>query len=180
DAERPGDIAIAIDAEQTFGTGHHVTTAGCLELIGDIVPRERPGNALDLGTGSAVLAIAIARLARIPVIATDIDPVAVEVARGNLRINGVEHLVEAIVAEGFDHPRLRERQFPLIVANILAGPLIALAPEMARRLAPGGSAVLSGILDRQEEQVLDACRAAGLIHMRTRRIGEWVSLHLKA
>ncbi len=179
DAVRDGDLAIEIDAGQAFGTGHHGTTAGCLELIGDIVTREQPASALDLGTGSAVLAIAIARLGGIPVLATDIDPVAIEVARENIALNGVGDRVKAIVADGLGHPELDRRQYPLVVANILAGPLIALAPDMARILQPDGSLVLSGILESQRQKVIEAYAAVGLHPVRTRQIGEWVSLHLK-
>lgn len=179
DAIQESDIAIEIDAGQAFGTGHHGTTAGCLEMIGWIVSQEHPECALDLGTGSAVLAIAIARLAGIPVLATDIDPVAVEVARQNVRLNGVEKLVDTFAADGLAHPKLAGQRFPLIVANILAGPLVQLAPEMARCLDPEGSLVLSGILVQQRSKVLAAYRAEGFRHIRTLRIGEWVTLHLK-
>lgn len=179
DAVRAGDIAIEINAGQAFGTGHHGTTAGCLEMIGIIICRERPDAALDIGTGSAVLAIAIARLARIPVLATDIDPIAVAVARENIRLNGVEKLVGTMVATGLSHPALRGRRFPLIVANILAGPLMSLAADMARHLAPGGSLVLSGILAQQRWKVLAAYSGQGFRHIRTRQIGEWVTIHLK-
>lgn len=176
---KANDIAIEIDAGRAFGTGHHGTTAGCLAAIGDVVAREHPANALDLGTGSAVLAIAVARLARIPVIATDIDPVAVEVSRQNIRLNGVDSLVRAVTADGFAHPLLRGRKFDLIVANILAGPLVALAPAMARHLAAGGSLILSGILARQRWRVVSAYASQGFRHVRTRLAGEWVTLHLK-
>src|SRR5690606_9510698 len=109
------------------GTGHHGTTQGCLELIGDVVRREKPLNGLDLGTGSAVLAIAIARLARIPVLATDIDPVATRVAAENVRLNHVARLIETVTATGFAHRRFEQRgPFDLIVANILARPLMQL------------------------------------------------------
>ena len=179
DARRPSDIAIEIEAGMAFGTGHHGTTAGCLMMIDEIVRRENPRNALDLGTGSAVLAIGLARLKRLPVLATDIDPGAVRVARDNIRLNGVESLVHAVTASGFDHPLLHGRRFDLIVANILAGPLMRLAPDMALHLAPGGSLILSGILVGQRWRVLAAYRGQGFRHVRTRRIGEWVTLHLK-
>lgn len=174
------EIGIEIEAGLAFGTGHHGTTAGCLEMISVIVEQDRPRHALDLGTGSAVLAIAIARLAGIPVLATDIDPVAVEVARANARLNGVESLVTAVTAAGFDHPAFGERQpFDLVVANILAGPLIELAPDMARRLSADGSLILSGILDRQHDAVLAAYVESGLRHAGTIRHEEWVTIHLK-
>jgi ribosomal protein L11 methyltransferase len=141
----PGEIAIEIEAGLAFGTGHHGTTAACLEMLASLVPARRPANALDLGTGSAVLAIAIARLAPIPVLATDIDPVAVAVAADNVALNGVSAHVTTQVAAGFDDPVFALRSpFELIVANILAGPLIELAPQMRSHLAPGGALVLSG------------------------------------
>jgi Ribosomal protein L11 methylase len=176
----PEDIGIEIEAGQAFGTGHHGTTAGCLELIAEVVRDERPESALDLGAGSAVLAIAIAKIARIPILATDIDPVAVEVANLNVRLNGVADLVETVVAAGFDHAAIKERSnFDLIVANILAGPLMDLAPGMARHLSSDGSLILSGILDRQEDGVLEAYRAEGFRHIRTLPKEGWVTLHLK-
>lgn len=175
----PNDLSIEIEAGQAFGTGHHGTTAGCLTMIGEIVRCRRPGNALDLGTGSAVLGIAIAKLARIPVLATDIDPVAVRVAKENVAANGVSGLVKTAVATGFGAPSFRPYSpFDLIVANILAGPLMALAPQMARHLAPSGDLVMSGILERQRRGVLAHYRTQGLFHRKTIRRGEWVTLHL--
>lgn len=179
DKLRDGDIGIEIEAGQAFGTGHHGTTAGCLEVLDDVVRAEQPENALDLGTGSAVLAIALAKLARIPVLATDIDPVATAVAAGNAQLNGVADLVECVTATGFDHPAFARGPFDLVVANILAGPLIELAPDMARHVKRGGSLVLSGILDRQEEAVLTAYVAAGFRHLRTLHREDWVTLHLQ-
>lgn len=174
-----GDIAIEIEAGLAFGTGHHGTTAGCLETIAQVVADERPANALDLGTGSAVLAIALAKLAHIPVLATDIDPVATEVAAANARLNGVGDLVECVTATGFDHPAFARGPFDLVVANILAGPLIELAPQMARYVKRGGALVLSGILDRQEEAVLSAYRASSFVHVHTLHREGWVTLHLQ-
>lgn len=180
DKIQPGDIAIEIDAGQAFGTGHHGTTAGCLEMIEAIVESEHPTNALDLGTGSAVLAIAIAKLAPIPILATDIDPIAVTVAAENTMKNGVaEHIVTATAA-GFDHPIFRSyTPFDLIVANILANPLMELAPSIKAHLAPGGSIVLSGILDSQHDAVLAAYQAQGLTHQKTLHRESWVAIHLK-
>jgi ribosomal protein L11 methyltransferase len=180
DRRRIGDLAIEIEAGLAFGTGHHGTTAGCLQVLGEVVRRERPRNALDLGTGSAVLAIAVAKLARIPVLATDIDPVAVRVAAENVRLNGVDAFVDCVTATGFGHPSFgRARPFDLIVANILARPLMQLAPAMRRHLAPGGSLILSGILARQRNAVLAAYSGARFRHISTRTRDEWVTLHLK-
>lgn len=173
------DLSIEIEAGQAFGTGHHGTTAGCLTMIGQIAARRRPRNALDLGTGSAVLAIGLAKLARVPVLATDIDPVAVRVAKANVVANGVAPFVTSVTAVGFAAPGIRARApFDLIVANILAGPLMRLAPQFARHLARRGDIVLSGILVSQRDAVLAAFRVQGLFHRRTLVIGDWVTLHL--
>ncbi|TIM78783.1 MAG: 50S ribosomal protein L11 methyltransferase [Mesorhizobium sp.] len=175
-----GELAIEIEAGLAFGTGHHGTTAGCLEMLEQVVRRERPRNALDLGTGSAVLAIALAKLAHIPVLATDIDPVATKVAAANARLNRVKALVETVTAPGFHHPIFAARgPFGLIVANILARPLMRLAPEMARHVALGGSIVLSGILDRQCDAVISAYVGQRFRHVRTLHREGWVTIHLK-
>jgi ribosomal protein L11 methyltransferase len=177
---RPNDIPIEIEAGQAFGTGHHGTTAGCLEMIARVAEREKPQSALDLGTGSAVLAIGLAKLERIPVLATDIDPVAVRVAEENVRLNGMRSLVETRTATGFQHPVFaQEGPFDLIVANILARPLMRMAPDMARHLAPEGSLVLSGILDRQRRAVLAAYSDQRFRHIATLHREGWTTLHLK-
>lgn len=176
----PSGISIEIEAGLAFGTGHHGTTAACLDMIERVVRRERPRNALDLGTGSGVLAIAVARMARIPVLATDIDPVATRVARDNVRLNGAAGFVETVTATGFHHPVFAARgPFDLIVANILARPLMRLAPEMARTLAAGGSLVLSGILDSQRNAVLAAYVGQRFRHVATLHREGWATLHLK-
>ncbi|TIM08402.1 MAG: 50S ribosomal protein L11 methyltransferase [Mesorhizobium sp.] len=175
-----GELAIEIEAGLAFGTGHHGTTAGCLEMLEQVVRRERPRNALDLGTGSAVLAIALAKLAHISVLATDIDPVATKVATANARLNHVKALVETVTAPGFHHPIFAARgPFGLIIANILARPLMRLAPEMARHIALGGSIVLSGILDRQRDAVISAYVGQRFRHVRTLHREGWVTIHLK-
>ncbi|MDR6632994.1 ribosomal protein L11 methyltransferase [Phyllobacterium sp. 1468] len=181
DKRRVNDLGIEIDAGQAFGTGHHGTTSGCLDMISQVIRREHPRNALDLGTGSAVLAIGIAKLAPIPILATDIDPVAVAVAQENVVKNGVAARIRTETATGFHHPAMRAAApFDLIVANILARPLMQLAPEMRRHLAWGGSLILSGILETQREKVLAAYRTQGLFHIKTLRREGWVTLHLKA
>ncbi len=176
----PSGISIEIEAGLAFGTGHHGTTAGCLETVERVVQREKPRNALDLGTGSGVLAIAIARMARIPVLATDIDPVATRVALDNVRLNGVSGFVGTATATGFHHPVFKTNgPFDLIVANILARPLMALAPDMAKNLAEGGSLVLSGILDSQRDAVLAAYVAQRFRHVATLHKEGWSTIHLK-
>ncbi|RUW92762.1 50S ribosomal protein L11 methyltransferase [Mesorhizobium sp. M7A.F.Ca.US.010.02.1.1] len=175
-----GELAIEIEAGLAFGTGHHGTTAGCLEMLERVVRREHPRNALDLGTGSAVLAIAVAKLAHIPVLATDIDPVAVRVAAANARLNHVKALVETATAPGFHHPIFGKRApFDLIVANILARPLMRLAPQMAGHIALGGSIVLSGILERQRDAVISVYVGQNFRHVRTLHREGWVTIHLK-
>jgi ribosomal protein L11 methyltransferase len=177
---RGGDIGIEIEAGLAFGTGHHGTTSGCLEMIDTVGGRERPGNALDLGSGSAVLAIAIAKYLRIPVLATDMDPVATAVGRSNARKNGVLPLVRTKTATGFHDPVFAANApFDLVVANILARPLMRLAPAMARHVAPDGSVILSGILERQRHAVLAAYGAQRFRHVRTLWRDGWVTLHLK-
>ena len=173
-------IAVEIEAGLAFGSGHHGTTSGCLEVIERVTRRERPRNALDLGTGSGVLAIALALMARIPVLATDIDPVATRVAADNVRLNRASGFVTAVTAPGFHHAVFAAwRPFDLIVANILARPLMRLAPGMAANLAPGGSLVLSGILDEQRAQVLAAYVGQRFRHVATLHREGWTTLHLQ-
>ncbi|MCD2181799.1 50S ribosomal protein L11 methyltransferase [Rhizobium sp. GN54] len=176
---RSGEIAIEIDAGQAFGTGHHGTTAGCLEVIEHVMRRGRIRSALDLGTGSGVLAIAARKLAPIPVLATDIDPVATKVARENVRKNGIAAGMTLETATGFHHTAFRRHgPFDLIIANILARPLMRMAPQLAAHLAPGGHVVLSGILANQRWKVIAAYSGAGLRHVRTIWRNGWVTIHL--
>jgi ribosomal protein L11 methyltransferase len=177
DKRRPNDIGIEIEAGEAFGTGHHGTTAGCLIAIERTI-RNRPiRNALDVGTGSGVLAIAIARLAHVPVLASDIDPVATRVAKANVRLNGVQPEVRVVTAAGLGTRVFRANApFDLIVANILAGPLVGLAPSIRRVLAPGGTVILSGLLPPQTNRVAAAYRAAGLRFARAEQREEWMTL----
>ncbi len=180
DKVRENDIAIEIDAGQAFGTGHHGTTAGCLEMI-DKVTRARPvRNALDLGTGSGVLAIGLRKLRNIPILATDIDPIAVAVAKDNIRRNGIVCGVRTVTAPGFHSPTFREEgPFDLIIANILARPLMKMAPQLAVNLAPGGSVILSGILAEQRWKVLSAYNGVRLRHVKTLWRNGWVTILLQ-
>lgn len=182
-AERPlpGRIPMRIDPGAAFGTGTHATTSGCLGAI-EALDRKRGRRAfrrpLDLGSGSGILAIAMAKLWRIPVLGTDIDPVAVSVARANARLNGVERLLTFEAGPGF-HPVPSDARYDLIVANILARPLTALAPGMARQLTRGGYAVLSGLIVRDERMVLAAYLAQGFKFV-SRSVREgWVTLVLQ-
>jgi ribosomal protein L11 methyltransferase len=154
-------IPIRIDANQAFGTGHHPTTAGCLTLL-DRLAGIAPQSVFDLGCGSAVLAIAAAKLWDVEVIASDIDERSVEIARENIDLNDAGDLVTAIVADGFADPRIRVRApFDFVFANILAGPLVEFAPAMADHMAPRGRVMLAGLMAEQEAGVRAAYEAAG-------------------
>ena len=176
----PGIIPIRIEAGLAFGTGHHETTALCLQALSQLANRRRFLRVLDLGCGTGVLAIAAAKLWRKPVLATDIDPIAVEVARENARANEAAPLIRAAVADGLAHPAIRSHApFDLIVANILAAPLTKLAPDLSAALAPRGIAVLSGLLRNQENLVLSFYRAQHLVLRRALRDGPWSALVLE-
>jgi len=175
-----GLTAIRIDAAEAFGTGHHETTTGCLEAIDQTLKRRRPHHMLDVGTGTGVLAIALAKRLHRPVVATDIDPIAVRTAHNNARDNGVGNEVFAIEATGLDHRVIAANApYDLIVANILAVPLQALAPSIARAAAPGATVILSGILNEQAQRVGAAYLLQGL-PVRQRIIKkEWTTLVLE-
>jgi len=176
---RIGEIAIEIDAGQAFGTGHHGTTAGCLEVIHKVMRARRVRRVLDLGTGSGVLAIAARKLAPVTVLATDIDPIATRVARENVRLNGIASGIALETAPGFHSTAFgRHGPFDLIIANILARPLMRMAPQLAAQLAPGGDVILSGILASQRWKVLAAYNSLGLRHVRTIWREGWVTIHL--
>lgn len=176
---RPGEISIEIDAGQAFGTGHHGTTAGCLEVINSVMRSRRVKRVLDLGTGSGVLAIAARKLSPAQVLATDIDPIATRVARENVRINGIASGIALETAPGFHSTAFGHHgPFDLIIANILARPLMRMAPQLAAQLTPGGDVILSGILASQRWKVLAAYNGAGLSHVRTIWREGWVTIHL--
>ena len=176
----PGDVAIEIDAGQAFGTGHHGTTAGCLEMIDWVLRSRKVKNVLDLGTGSGVLAIAARKIQPVPVLATDIDPIAVKVAQENARKNGVGAGLVFETAPGFHHGAFRRNgPFDLIIANILARPLMKMAPDLTRHLAPGGTVILSGILASQRLKVLAAYNGQRLAHRRTIWRNGWVTIVLE-
>lgn len=180
DKVKPDDLAIEIEAGQAFGTGHHGTTVGCLELLAEVMTSEKPQNALDLGTGSGILAIAMALIEPIRILATDIDPVAIKVAKENFELNGVASTITAVTAAGLDDTEITSRApFDLIVANILANPLIELAPQMVPAMRKNGSIVLSGILEEQHDRVVKAYQDAGARYIKTLHHEGWVAIHLK-
>ena len=172
--------AIEIEAGEAFGTGHNATTALCLEAIDLLARQRRFGRVIDLGCGSGVLAIAAAHtFPGACVLAVDNDPLATTVARANVRLNRVAARVRVLDAAGFHHATVRHAQpFDLVLANILPGPLIALAPAVRRALRPGGIAVLSGLLDHQRREVRATYAASGfqLVHKRSR--AGWTALVL--
>ncbi|TCO72968.1 50S ribosomal protein L11 methyltransferase [Rhodovulum euryhalinum] len=182
DADRvpEGRIALLIEAAMAFGTGHHGTTQGCLRALDRLAGAGvMPRTVADIGCGTAVLAMAAAHLWDVPVLASDIDPVAVEVAGENVAANGLTGRVRCLEAAGFEHPELEAAApFGLVFANILKAPLLALAPDMAWRIAPGGYAILSGLLNEQGAEV-EACYAENgfIVHSRE-AIGDWTTLCL--
>lgn len=182
-----GAVALEIGAGRAFGTGHHETTSGCLIALDRL---SRAGlafdNILDLGTGTGLLALAALRLwpsARAA--ASDVDPVAIEVAAQNAAANRIplgpaRGQAELIVAAGLDHPRLQARApFDLVVANILAGPLIELAPSVAEALAPGARLVLAGVLETQADEVAAAYRRQALTAAFRIDRGDWTILAMR-
>ena len=174
-------IGIEIEAALAFGTGHHGTTRGCLLALDGIVKRAAPRRVLDIGTGTGVLAIAAAKALRVPVLASDIDPEAVRIARENARLNGIAPFLEYLHAAGLGAPRFRTRApFDLVFANILLPPLKRLAGPMRPLLAPSAHVVLSGLLAAQEQAALAAYRPHGLTLVRRIPLGEWVTLVLRA
>lgn len=176
----PHGVSVEVDAGLAFGTGHHGTTAGCLHLLERVVRRSSPRRILDVGTGSAVLAIAAAKALHRPVLASDIDRTAVKVARENVRTNGMDAFVRCIHATGFEHPAFsRFGKADLVLANILAGPLKRLARPMRDHLAAGASVILSGLLPHQAASVIATYRAQDLALERVHLQDGWASLLLR-
>jgi ribosomal protein L11 methyltransferase len=174
-----GAIPLRIDAATAFGTGEHPTTAGCLLALERLARRGHRRRVLDMGTGTGILAIASAKLWRCPVLGCDIDPHSVRVARENIRVNEVGAFVTCRISDGYrDRFVSAGAPYDLILANILARPLMAMAPDLARHLAPGGMAILSGLLEWQERQVLAAHRRAGLFLAGRVPVDNWQTLIL--
>ncbi|MEC8292077.1 MAG: 50S ribosomal protein L11 methyltransferase [Pseudomonadota bacterium] len=172
---------LLIEAAMAFGTGHHGTTQGCLRALDRLDTEGFKGlNVADIGCGTAVLAMGAARIWPNPALAGDIDPVAVEVAAANVKVNDLDGRVKCVVAAGFGAPELEAAApFDLVFANILKGPLIDLAPDMASNLQEGGYAILSGILNEQADEVIAVYAQNGINLAYREEIGEWTTLTLK-
>lgn len=174
-------VPIRIDANQAFGTGHHPTTEGCLAAIDRLAGTERFQNPFDLGTGSAVLATAAAKVWGAPVLASDIDETSVNIAAENVALNGVGDKVCCIVADGFSHDDIAARApFDLIFANILAGPLVDLAAPMRAHADDGATVILAGLLMKQRADVLAAYENAGFMLVDEVAHDTWPTLVLRA
>ncbi|MDA9207454.1 50S ribosomal protein L11 methyltransferase [Octadecabacter sp.] len=176
-----GRVGLLIDAAMAFGTGHHGTTLGCLRAFDGLLNAgETFADVADIGCGTAVLAMAAARTTDAAVIASDIDPVAVDVAEANMKANGMAGAVNCVTAAGFDEPALSAAApFDLIFANILKGPLIMLAPDMATHIKPSGHVILSGILNEQADEVVEVYTRSGFNLVTRDEIVDWTTLTLR-
>lgn len=176
-----GSVALLIEAAMAFGTGHHGTTLGCLRALDILADRGFVGNNVaDIGCGTAVLAMAAAKIWDGVMMASDIDQVAVDVAEANVTANDLEGRVKCVEAAGFDHPDLLAKApFDLVFANILKGPLIALAPDMAQNIQSGGYAILSGILNPQADEVIATYAENGFTVVNREEITDWTCLLLQ-
>jgi len=174
-----GRIALLIEAAMAFGTGHHGTTQGCLEALDTLASQGfEAARIADIGCGTAVLAMAAARVwpeAR-AILASDIDAVAVDVARANVAANDLEGRISCLEAAGCGHPDLQAGSFDLVFANILKPPLLALAPEIAVMTVTGGRAILSGILNSQANEIIDVYSGSGFLLLDQKQIGDWSTL----
>jgi ribosomal protein L11 methyltransferase len=177
---RPHRVNVEIDAALAFGTGHHGTTRGCLMALDALLKQRRPGKVLDVGTGTGVLAIAAAKALKRTIHATDIDPVAVAVAKENRKLNATPAYIRLGVASGLRHSAVVDGiPFDAILANILYKPLTKLAPAIARAAAPGGTLILSGLLVSDVPGTLSAYRAQGFSLVARRHLEGWATLTLR-
>ena len=176
-----GQWPMKIDASTAFGTGEHGTTEGCLLALNDLAKSIHVRQPLDVGCGTGILSMAIARAWPVTVLATDIDPEAIRVTKYNLEINHLKGRVKAEVSKGFDNNIIANNgPYDLIMANILANPLRAMAKAMANNLQVGGRVILSGLLNSQESMVMNAYREQGLSLVKRYRLVGWSTLVMQA
>jgi ribosomal protein L11 methyltransferase len=172
-------IPICIPAGMAFGTGHHETTSGCLlEYDQMLCDGEQFTNIVDVGTGAGILAIAAAKTSQAAILATDIDPIAIDVAIDNAHANEQASDIQFLVIDGVDPAKMPTGNYDLVFANILAGPLIDMAAEIAALLQPKGRLILAGLLNEQANQVETAYVERGLEMIRSRQLGDWTILVL--
>jgi ribosomal protein L11 methyltransferase len=175
-----GTHSLLIEAGEAFGTGQHPTTSGCLMALDDLLKRGVDGPVFDLGCGTGILSIAYASVTKLPVLGGDIDEPSVRFAKAAAKANGVGPLVDAVEATGFQHEAVREQApFGLVMANVLAGPLISLAPDMRRFTRPGSYVILSGLLRHQSRAVEATYRGQGFVIAARYPLGEWMTLLLQ-
>ena len=175
----PGRITLTLDAGLAFGSGEHGSTRGCLRALERVAYR-RPRRILDLGTGSGILAMAAARLLHRPVLGSDIEPWSVRVAQQNAALNRLGRLVRFRLADGWRHPAIRaDGPYDLVFANILARPLCLMARSLSKHLAPGGTAILSGLLQNQARALVSAHRSCGLVLEACMQEGSWTTIILR-
>ena len=183
DADKLPDDAIGlrIEAAMAFGTGHHGTTQGCLTAIDALSEQGiNPSSTIDVGCGTAVLAMGAAKIWDASHLASDIDQIAVETSKANIETNGLSGKIDVIECAGFDHPRIgQDAPYDLIMANILKGPLVEMAPDMAKHAATGAKIVLSGILNTQADEVIETYAKNGMALCDHLKIGEWTTLVLE-
>jgi len=178
-AAAPGRIVLRLDAGIAFGSGEHASTQGCLRAF-EAVAHRRPRRVCDLGSGSGILAMAAAKSLPCRVLATDIEPWSVRVCAQNARMNGIgPRRLRCILADGWKPRLMKGARYDLVFANILARPLCAMARDLAGHLAPGGTAILAGLLGAQARMVLAAHRRQGLVLERRLDVGPWTTLVLR-
>lgn len=172
-----GKIPVWIEAGPAFGTGHHGTTKGCLESLALQLKRKRPRRVLDIGTGSGVLALAAVKTGVTYALGTDLDAESIRIARENVKNNKAGRKLKLLHARGAGHHTIRAgAPYDLVLANILAKPLVGLAPEIAKLVSKGGRIILSGLLTHQEPQVKAAYAGQGLTLIHRRRLNGWSTL----